>query len=176
MRLFFALLPPLQLVETLGTLMHGVKGARWQSPEQLHLTLRFVGDVPEMLAEELAAMLPSRIVEIPAISLSGVGFFERRHRPNALWVRALPREPLVQLHQKLDRACQTLGLQPERRAYMPHMTVARLPRDVGPIDQWLARHAGFSAGPLPFPRCSLMQSVPAGNTRQYEALASVRLV
>lgn len=176
MRLFFALLPPLQLVETLGALMHGVKGARWQSAEQLHLTLRFVGDVPDTLAEDLAAVLPSKIDEAPAISLSGVGYFERGHWPSALWVRALPREPLAQLHRKLDRACQTFGLQPERRAYLPHMTVARLSRDAGPIDQWLARHAGFSAGPLPFPRCSLMQSVPAGNAMQYEALASVRLI
>lgn len=176
MRLFFALLPPRDLFGRLSAIMHGVYAARWQTAGQLHLTLRFVGDISPADAEELASMLPRTVnASVPPVTLSGVGFFGAKGRPNALWIRAVPPEPLVHLHHKLDRLCQGIGLEPERRAYLPHVTLARLSRNAGPIDDWVARHAGFTTGPVQFERCSLMQSVQGSDGREYLQVASVRL-
>lgn len=176
MRLFFALLPPRDLFGRLSEIMHGVHAARWQTAAQIHLTLRFVGDVSPADAEELASMLPRTISgSVPPITLAGVGFFEVKGRPNALWIRAAPPEPLANLHHKLDRLCQRVGLAPERRAYLPHVTLARLSRSAGPIDDWIARNAAFTTGPVQFERCCLMQSVQGSDGREYLQVASVRL-
>lgn len=175
MRLFFALLPPPPLVEAMEDLMHGVRGARWQTADQLHLTLRFVGEVPPREADDLAAALFDLPASLPPIALDGVGYFEANRRPNALWVRAAPRDPLHQLHKKIDRACQSVGLPAERRSFLPHITVARLPRDAGAIDGWIASNAGFSAGPACFLRCSLLESIQGSEKREYHEVASLPL-
>ncbi len=175
MRLFFALLPPAPLCEALRDIMHGVHGAHWQSREQLHLTLRFIGDASAHQADELAAALPRTVSTMPALTLSGLGVFESAGRPNALWIRGTPQEPLAQLHRKLDRLCQTVGLKAEGRAYLPHVTLARLPRTAGPVEGWLADHAGRSFGPAVFARCSLMESHLTPSGSEYHQIASVRL-
>lgn len=175
MRLFFALLPPAALCEALREIMHGVHGAHWQSREQLHLTLRFVGDVSVFQADELAAALPRMIPHLPALTLSGVGMFETAGRPNALWIRAAPPEPLTHLHRKLDRLCQTIGLKAEGRAYLPHVTLARLPRTAGSVNEWLASNAGRTFGPAQFARCSLMESHLTAAGSEYHQIASTHV-
>lgn len=175
MRLFYALVPPDAMIDALQPLLHGVEGARWQAPRQLHITLRYVGEVSARIADELADGLPLHVSSLPPIGLSGVGFFETRGHPNALWARADPREPLTHLHRKLDRACQAMGLEPERRAYVPHMTVARLSRNAGPVEPWLESHAGLVIPPMPFARCSLMESLSTDEGSHYEELAWVSL-
>ncbi|CAN5121540.1 RNA 2',3'-cyclic phosphodiesterase [soil metagenome] len=176
MRLFFALMPSEAMIEAVQPLMFGVGGARWQTERQLHLTLRFVGDVSGRTADDLADALLMRPITLPPIGLSGVGFFESSHRPNALWVRATPREPLALLHRKLDRACQAEGLEPDHRAYIPHMTVARLSRSAGPISGWIEANAGFATPPMAFARCSLVESSLTEAGSHYEELAWVPLV
>ena len=175
MRLFFALLPPYALHSMLREIMHGVAGARWQSADQLHLTLRFVGEVSTHQADELAAMLPRAVMPVPPLTLSGLGMFESGGYHHSLWIRAARAEPLAAFHRKLDRLCQSVGLKAEGRAYLPHVTLARLPRSAGPVEGWLADHAGRSFGPTAFPRCALVESQlsPEGST--YHQLTSVRL-
>ncbi|HEX7857960.1 MAG TPA: RNA 2',3'-cyclic phosphodiesterase [Sphingobium sp.] len=175
MRLFYALMPSDRIIEALQPLMQGVSAARWQTARQLHLTLRFVGDVSGRVADDLADSLPAHVAAVPPVALSGVGFFEANKRPNALWVRATPREPLAQLHRKMDRACQDAGLEPERRAYIPHITVARLPRSAGPIESWVEDNAGFTTEPMRFARCSLVESILTEDGSHYEELAWVTL-
>ncbi|MCE7797756.1 RNA 2',3'-cyclic phosphodiesterase [Sphingobium sufflavum] len=172
-RLFYALMPSEALVASLQPVMKGVAGARWQTPEQLHLTLRFVGQAPARMVDDLAAALHSIPPELPPLTLSGVGYFDTRGHPNALWVGLEPREALTVLHRKLDRACQIAGLAAERRHYIPHITVARLPRSCGPIDRWIGDHAGLSGIAARFTRCSLVESILTHDGSHYEELASV---
>ncbi len=174
-RLFYALMPSEEMVDALQAVMGGVSGARWQTAAQLHLTLRFVGEVPAKLADELAFALVQRLGPLPSVSLHGVGHFEKHNVPDTLWIGVRPAEPIASLHRKFDHICQTVGLEPERRAYVPHITVARLSRGVGPIGDWIAEHAGFSVDSLRFPRCSLVQSVLTKHGSYYEELASVPL-
>ena len=97
---------------------------RWQDDEQLHLTLRFVGEVERPVAEDLAAAL-GRIRARPfEIRLKGVGRFDQRNS-GALWAGVEPRDPLAALAAKVERVSVGVGLEPERRAFHPHITLAR---------------------------------------------------
>ena len=145
-RLFVAIRPPEAVRARLFALMGGVRGARWQSDDQLHLTLRFIGEVDRHAAGDIQAALAG--VRHPPfdLALSGVGAFDRRGQPAALWAGVAPHEPLKALHKKVDQALVRAGLEPERRAYLPHITLARIARGGGPADSFLVG-AGGLAGP-----------------------------
>jgi 2'-5' RNA ligase len=141
-RLFVAIRPPRAIRERLLSLMGGVSRARWQSDEQLHLTLRFIGDVDRHVAQDVAAALGS--IHHPQFDIAGdgLGTFERRGMANAIWMGVTPQEPLRALHNKVDQACLLAGVQPDRRAYHPHITLARLGRSAGAVDALLESSGG----------------------------------
>ena len=118
--------------------MGGVSGARWQSEDQLHLTLRFIGEVDRHQAADIDAALGVILHPPFEIALAGIGSFEHRGEPAALWAGVAPHEPLKTLHKKIDQAIVRTGLEPEGRAYLPHVTLARLPRGGGPVGHFLA--------------------------------------
>ena len=148
MRLFIALRPPPAIRQLLTAAMGGVPAARWQADEQLHCTLRFIGDVDRPQAEDIAAALAGVHAEAPLVRIAGVGRFEHKGRTDTLWAALAPADPLRHLARKVDQACIRAGLPPERRAYLPHITLARLPRSAGmapDIEGWLAVHAGLAS-------------------------------
>ncbi|WP_174286141.1 RNA 2',3'-cyclic phosphodiesterase [Sphingomonas bacterium] len=131
--------------------MSGIDGARWQDDEQLHLTLRFIGEVTATVADDLTIALSRIFAVAPVLSIAGVGRFEKRGRTDALWAAVAPAETLAAMHRKVDRACVAVGLSPEGRAYRPHVTLARLPRaghDEAQVGAWLVRHAALSSAPF----------------------------
>ncbi|KQN29669.1 RNA 2',3'-cyclic phosphodiesterase [Sphingomonas sp. Leaf38] len=160
-RLFVALRPPPPIRRSLLDIMEGVPAARWQDDDQLHITLRFIGAVERPVAEDIAVALSHVVAPAPVVSLAGVGQFEKRGRTDTLWVGFTPHDALAALHRKVDQACVRAGLEPERRAYLPHMTVARLPRSAAvgiAVDPWLATHAGLASASFPLPHLVLYQS------------------
>lgn len=163
-RLFAAIRPPRHVRERLLGLMGGISGARWQSDDQLHLTLRFIGEVDHHAADDVATALRSIRHPPFTAALDGLGTFERRGRPEVVWAGVGPLEPLKALHQKVDQACVRAGLEPERRAYHPHITLARLGRDAGPPDALLATSGGISGEPFTVSSFGLFESdlTPAG--------------
>ncbi|HEX8573372.1 MAG TPA: RNA 2',3'-cyclic phosphodiesterase [Allosphingosinicella sp.] len=146
-RLFVAIRPPAAIRAGLLGLMGGVAGARWQTEEQLHLTLRFIGEVDRHMARDVDAALSA--VHHPAfeVAVNGLGAFERRGEPVTLWAGLAPQEPLRALHKKIDQALVRVGVEPDRRAYMPHITLARLPRGAGPVGS-LVEQSGGAGSPL----------------------------
>lgn len=173
-RLFVALRPPPPIRETLFDLMDGVPGARWQDDEQLHLTLRFVGEVERPQAEDLAAALGQVAAPAPTIRLAGVGGFGARGRIDTLWAGLSPAEPLRHLNAKVEQACVRAGLPPERRAFKPHVTVARLPRSLGAVPEvaaWQARYAGLTSAPFTPAHFVLYRSHLSHDGAQYEPVA-----
>lgn len=138
-RLFVAIRPPAATRAALTATMGGVPGARWQSDEQLHLTLRFVGEVDRHCAEDVAAALGTIHHPPIEVTLGGIGQFNRRGRTDALWIGAGPAGPLRQLHEKIDQALVRVGLKPEGRAYLPHVTLARFGREAGAIGGFVDR-------------------------------------
>lgn len=139
-RLFAALRPPEPVRDALIDTMEALDNARWQADEQLHLTLRFIGEVDNRRAEDVATAL-SRVRTVPfPVELSGVGHFARRGMPTAIWARVAPTPELAALQRQVEHACRAAGLPPETRAFVPHVTIARLDRSAAPIGGWIARH------------------------------------
>ncbi|HEX8485579.1 RNA 2',3'-cyclic phosphodiesterase [Sphingomonas sp.] len=169
MRLFVALQPPLQIRDLLADAMEGIAAVRWQDDEQLHLTLRFIGDVERTQAEDVAAALDPVRAPVPEVALAGVGRFK-----DTLWAAVTPHEALAALHRKVDHACVRAGLPPERRAYLPHITLARFARSAGSdpaIARWLADHAGLASERFALPHLILYQSILGHGGASYDALA-----
>ena len=146
-RLFFGIRPPRAIRSALLDLMSGVDNARWQDDAQLHLTLRYIGEVETPMAEDIANAASSLVLEPFEATIAGVGFFEKKHRPTLLYARVAPSEPLMRYQRKLERILQRCGLEPEARKFVPHITLARLNTASGPLAPFLARHEGLALGP-----------------------------
>lgn len=174
MRLFVALRPPPSIRQQLIAAMGGVPPARWQDDAQLHCTLRFIGEVDRPQAEDVAAALAAVHAETPMVRIAGVGRFEHKGRTDTLWAGLAPHDALRHLARKVDQACIRAGLPPERRAYLPHVTLARLSRGDGmapEIEGWLAVHAGLASAAFPMPHLMLYHSHLGRSGAAYEPVA-----
>jgi 2'-5' RNA ligase len=125
-RLFTGVELPPDVALDLSIMRGGIEGARWIDPESYHVTLRFVGDIPERMAHDLSDEL-SRVVAMPpfTISLAGMGVFGSK-KPHSLYVKVEESPDLRRLQAMHERVCQSLGLPPEPRKFTPHVTLARL--------------------------------------------------
>jgi 2'-5' RNA ligase len=170
-RLFVALRPPRTMREQLLDLMGGVPGARWQNEDQLHLTLRYIGEVDRPLADDIAACLAGVDHPRPAIALRGAGSFDHKGQVHSLWAGIAPDEALRQLHGRVDRALTRAGIEPDPRAFTPHVTLARLGRQAGPVEPFLARIAGLASPPAEIDAFILFESRLGHEGASYEAIA-----
>lgn len=139
-------------------MMGGVPGARWQSDDQLHLTLRFIGEADGTAAEEIALALERTQSAPVSITLSGVGSFGSRGKAHSLWARVLPSPGLIALRASVESALRRAGVASDPRAFLPHITLARLPRSAGPIDRWLAHAAALDLPPFKVDSFGLYES------------------
>ena len=125
-----------------------MRGVRWLEPEQMHLTLSFLGNVQEEVAEKLKAKLAGIEWKAFFLPLAGFGAFPSKGRPNVIWIGVGRGHPhLFQLHKRVQEAALAAGLEPDLRSFHPHVTVARC-RDVSPeaIRPFLKAQASFDAG------------------------------
>lgn len=174
-RLFVAIRPPAEIRRLLLDLMGGISAARWQSEDQLHLTLRFIGEVDRHTARDVDAALSGIVHPAFELRLSGLGSFERRGVPDAVWAGVVPHAPVRALHNKVDQALSRVGVEPERRAYLPHVTLARLNRGSGPIRNLIERHGGFTSPPFTVDEFSLFESQLTPDGAVYSVIAGYSL-
>lgn len=127
-RLFVALALPAAIKAQLALLSGGIPGAKWVPPENYHLTLRFIGEIENWRAQEVDDALANIRAPSFELSLRGVGTFEKGGRISALWVGAEKTEGLNFLQAKVETALQRIGLEPERKRFAPHVTLARTDR------------------------------------------------
>ncbi len=170
-RLFVALRPPRAIRETLTAAMHGIAGARWQSDDQLHLTLRFIGEVDHHRAEDIAAALGALHAPTIAARIAGVGLFERQGRPHMVWADVGPHEPLAALHRKVDQRLARVGVAAETRAFLPHVTLARLNRSSGPVAPFLALNGDLASPAFAFDQVILYESELGHGGSRYHPVA-----
>ena len=170
-RLFVAIRPPRAMRERLLATMGGVRGARWQDDAQLHLTLRFIGEVDRHRAEDIAATLGT--VHHPAftLALDGIGQFDRRGRLDSLWAGVTPHDAVTALHNKIDQALARVGIAPDTRAFLPHITIARCNRHTGPADAILAHTAGLASEAQPISAFCLYESRLGSEGAAYDIVA-----
>ena len=158
-RLFAALSLPKDLRFEISRLQAGIDNAHWVNPENLHITVRFIGEVQEDLARIIIDALAHVRAPIVPIELKGNGHFSSRGRVRALWIGVTMGPALALLQGRVEKRLLTTGLSPERRKYKPHMTVAR-PRTVRSkhVREWLERTGGFSAPAYKADTLTLYQS------------------
>jgi len=125
-RLFVGLELPPELRARLAILAGGLPGARWVTPENYHMTLRFIGEQPGHRAEEIDHTLAALRVRGFTLKLSGVGSFARGGKPTSLWVGVERNPALDFLQTKVETALQRIGLEPERKRFTPHVSLARI--------------------------------------------------
>lgn len=124
-RLFTAIEIPDAVANDLARLQSGLPGARWIDAENFHITLRFIGEVPEDVAAGIDRALAGIGGAPFELKLSGVGQFGNK-RPRAVWAGVRGCAALTALQARHERAVQSAGLEPEHRNYAPHVTLARL--------------------------------------------------
>lgn len=160
LRLFAALALPDDIAARIMPLMKGVPGAKWRPRENLHLTLRFFGEVAEPVADEIDAEL--------ALAAEGVAPFELTLKaagafggadPHTLWLGAAESPQLKALAAACERAARRAGLKPEPRKFAPHVTLAYLAgADLAHVHAFEARLGLFEAGPFSVDRFGLYAS------------------
>lgn len=156
-RLFTAIEIPEEVGSGLTLLRGGISGARWINPEFYHVTLRFVGDVDDALARDIAQMLGQVRRKAFDLVLDGLDQFGG-HKPRAVFASVKANPALLELQAEHERIMQRLGLSPER-TYKPHVTLARL-RDASTrqVADYLALRGLYRSTPFHVPRFVLYSS------------------
>ena len=144
-RLFIALELPELVKERLVACCSGIEGARWQSAGQMHLTLRFIGEVDHQQALDIRAALAGVRFQPFQVALDGLGLFGKARKPRALWVGIDDPEPLKHLHEKIDQRLLTVGFSTEERKFTPHVTLARFRNGKARrLEDYLDHYAGLA--------------------------------
>ena len=167
MRLFVALALPDPVAESLLALQGGVPGARWMTRERLHVTLRFIGEVDGRDAIAIDDALATIRAPRFSLELKGIGEFGGKN-PRALWAGVREGEQVAHLQRKIESAVQRIGLPPEARKFVPHVTLARLrgsPRDR--VITFLSAHALYASGAFEIGAFILYSSVLSPNGSLY---------
>ena len=171
MRLFVGLELPWALRQRLAMLSGaGIQGARWVPPENYHVSLRFIGEMPGHMAEEIDHALAAVNAPGFSLTLAGVGTFTKGGRGGVLWVGVDRNPQLDHLQGKIETALQRCGLEPERRRFQPHVTLARL--DNPPearLAGYVQAHNLFRADPVPVEHFTLFRSLLGKDHAVYTA-------
>lgn len=159
-RLFVGIELPEEIRDLVSDLDAPIPGVRWIESDNLHLTLRFAGDVDNARARDFADFLAG--IDVPAFEmrLEGLGTFGARD-PRSLWAGVAAGPELETLARACERAARSAGLEPETRNFKPHVTIARLnkPR-IEALTRYLTRHARFSSPSFVVSRFVLFSSKP----------------
>jgi RNA 2',3'-cyclic 3'-phosphodiesterase len=130
MRLFVALSIPSGVRENIATLILALcrvdSEPRWVNPENLHSTLKFIGEIAEESVPSICDALQTiRALEPLTLAFRGIGFFPNARRPSVAWIGIEAPPALAFLASEINRLLTPLGIQPETKPLVPHLTIAR---------------------------------------------------
>lgn len=172
-RLFAGLTLPQHHRQRLAALGCGVEDARWVAAENLHVTLRFIGEVDEDQAEDLAAALDLVTADPFEVSIKGLGTFG--HPPHSVWAGVVDTPPgaLAALHANVESALVRAGAKPEGRKYTPHVTLARFRHvQASRLVRFMEGSADLCLDPFSVTGFTLFQSHLSPSGAQYESVAA----
>lgn len=174
-RLFTAIEIPPGVAEALDMLRGGLPGARWIDRENYHLTLRFIGDVDDVVAQEAAYALGQVKRAALELHFEGLAAFGGR-KPRAVVANVAPEPALLDLQAKQERLMRRIGLPPEPRKYTPHVTLARL-RTSSSLDvaDYLSARGFFRTAPFHVSQFVLLSSRASTGGGPYVAEATYPL-
>lgn len=157
-RLFTGVEIPPEIGQALASLRGGLPGARWIDPENYHLTMRFIGDIDDATAREVAFLL-GRVQRPPfELHMEGLSSFGGR-KPRAVVANVAQAPSLMEAQAEQERLLRRMGLEPEGRKYLPHVTLARL-RDSSSrhVAEYLTARGYFRTVSFPVTRFVLFSS------------------
>ena len=175
-RLFIALPLPVDVRARLATLQSGLAGGRWVSSDNMHMTLRVLSEISEPHALDVASALSE--IHAPAfdLSISGIGYFEKRGFVHTVWARVEKSDALMHLHAKIESAVVRCGLDPEQRKFTPHVTLARLKdTPVERIGPWLETTGAVVVPPFDVSTFTLFHSELGHGGARYTPLSEYEL-
>jgi RNA 2',3'-cyclic 3'-phosphodiesterase len=173
LRLFVGIALPPELKLKLSTICSGVPSARWVDAGNLHVTLRFIGEVDEGAAADIDQALAQIKARRFELTVAGVGHFGTR----MLWAGIERNDALYHLRDKVESAIVRLGFEPEGRRYAPHISLARLKGSHDPrIQAFLAENALFRGDPFLVDHFSLVASYLTKSGSIYEDKADYKLL
>lgn len=160
LRLFAGIEIPKRQRDSLGLVSQPLPGAKWVEPDNMHLTLRFAGDIDNRIAEEFAAFLAEIDSDPFTIRIADLGCFGGND-PKVIWAGVNGGDRLEALQRATERAARSAGLPPETRSYKPHITLARL-RGTRPeaVARFLSSAARLDLEPFTVERFVLFSSRP----------------
>ncbi len=149
LRVFYAIVPSDEVIDDIGTLQWGPSGVRWTLPDQVHLTLRFLGAVPMRAVEALVSDTRPLAAAPCTLQLQGVGHAPPRGAAKVLWAGVRDEAPLHALRGALDKRLQAQGFGPTSERRRPHVTVGRVRRgDDAALADWLSGHGLYRSAPF----------------------------
>jgi 2'-5' RNA ligase len=159
MRLFVAIPLPEDVRLGLAGLAGAVPGAGWVPPENLHITLRFLGEVDGHLFEDVCHALSLVGGAAFSLQLAGVGHFGDRRQVRVLWAAVRASEALARLRGRVERVLENCGLPREERRFHPHVTLARLRgAPVERVGRFFVQHGCYTSRPFPVDGFTLFSS------------------
>jgi len=128
MRVFIAIELPAEIQRALANVQNELKSAtnsaRWVAPESIHLTLKFIGEISNQRIAEIDAALMGLIWKPFTVTVRGIGFFPGKRSPRVFWA-GMEASTMEELAQQIDTRMERLGFEKEKRAFRPHITLAR---------------------------------------------------
>ena len=176
-RLFVALDLPDPLRQAVRELQSGLRGARWLTEDGLHLTLAFIGEVGGSTQRQVEAALGAVTAPALRVELHGLGCFPPRGALRVLWTGASPKTELVSLARMVRSALGRSGIAPERRKFMPHVTIARFRQPPRPVELegYLGAHSLFRTSPADVASFHLFSSTLRSSGARYTIEATFPL-
>lgn len=174
-RLFTAIEIPEMLRMRLSLLRAPLSGAKWVEPENMHLTLRFAGDIDGRTADEFADLLAEANGGPFQVAIAGAGTFGGRD-PRVLWAGVEATPELDALYRANERAARSAGLEPDPRDFRPHVTLARM-RGVrqGAVARFLGENGDLRLEPFTVTRFVLLSARPGSGGPPYAVEAAYPL-
>lgn len=173
MRLFVAVDLPNDIKKQLNKICYGVSGVRWVTFEQMHLTLRFIGDADNRQFEAVQSALSQVEFRPFEMSLKGVGQFPPKGAARVIWAGVEAPDELQKLAKRVNDVINEIGYKPEDRAFSPHITLARLktPPAAETLRKFTMKNADFGTPTFKADQMTLYSSVltPMGASHKTEA-------
>ncbi|MDA3812381.1 MAG: RNA 2',3'-cyclic phosphodiesterase [Spirochaetaceae bacterium] len=143
-RLFIAIDPPDSIRSSIHSICGGMKKVKWVTEDQIHLTIRFIGDIDELVFKNICQGLSTLKPISFLLKVQDLGHFPLRGNPKVLWAGVEENRELVKLYKSVNSVVESCRLEPEHRKFSPHITLGRIKGEsVETIAEYLRFHSKF---------------------------------